>query len=78
MVLNSLLKVREPFVKTCFRPLTGIMVLNSTPYKWHNYAIENGVCGADFILKVTELSLSSVTSFLGYLTDTEISFHTEE
>ena len=32
-----------------FRPLAGIEVLNSTPYGWRNYAIENRVCGADFI-----------------------------
>ena len=35
-----------------FRPLTGIEVLNSTPYKWLNYAVENGICGADFIFRL--------------------------
>ena len=30
----------------------GIMVLHSTPYQWLNYAIENGVCGADFIFRL--------------------------
>ena len=33
----------------CFRPLTGIMVLISTPYKWLHSAIENAFCGADFL-----------------------------
>ena len=37
---------------SCFRPLAGIEVLNSTPYKWLNYAIENSVCGADFIFRL--------------------------
>ena len=35
-----------------FRPLTGIEVINSTPYQWLNYAIENGLCGADFIFRL--------------------------
>ena len=33
----------------CFRPLTGIMVLIRTPYKWLHSAIENAFCGADFL-----------------------------
>ena len=32
-----------------FRPLTGIMVLIRTPYKWLHSAIENAFCGADFL-----------------------------
>ena len=34
---------------TGFRPLTGIMVLIRTPYKWLHSAIENAFCGADFL-----------------------------
>ena len=34
---------------TSFRPLTGIMVLIRTPYKWLHSAIENAFCGADFL-----------------------------
>ena len=34
---------------SCFRPLTGIMVLIRTPYKWLHSAIENAFCGADFL-----------------------------
>ena len=30
-----------------FRPLTGIMVLIRTPYKWLHSAIENAFCGAE-------------------------------
>ncbi len=37
---------------TRFRPLSGWVVLNSAPYKWLNYAIENGVCGADFVFRL--------------------------
>ena len=33
----------------CFRPLTGIMVLIRTPYKWLHRAIKNAFCGADFL-----------------------------
>ena len=32
-----------------FRPLTGIVVLIRTPYKWLHSAIENAFCGADFL-----------------------------
>ena len=32
-----------------FRPLTGIMVLIRTPYKWLHSAIENAFCEADFL-----------------------------
>ena len=37
------------YYKTSFRPLTGIMVLIRTPYKWLHSAIENAFCGADFL-----------------------------
>ena len=32
--------------------LTGIKVLNSTPYKWLRYAIEKDICGADFMFRL--------------------------
>ena len=35
--------------RNCFRPLTGIMVLIRTPYKWLHRAIKNAFCGADFL-----------------------------
>ena len=39
-----------PRLRICsFRPLTGIMVLIRTPYKWLHSAIENAFCGADFL-----------------------------
>ena len=28
------------------------MVLNSTLYKWLNYAVENAICGADFMFRL--------------------------
>ena len=33
----------------CFRPLTGIMVLISTPYRWRKYAMDFTIREADFI-----------------------------
>ena len=30
----------------------GIMVLNSTPYRWLRYAIEKAICGADFMFRL--------------------------
>ena len=44
------------------RPVAGIMFLNSTPYGWHNYAIENSVCGADFIFAVFSCFIMRMTS----------------
>lgn len=45
-----------------FRPLAGIRFLNSTLYKWHNYAIKNGGCGADFIFAVFSCFIMRMTS----------------
>ena len=53
MVLHFVSNFTHKFVFSCpFRPLTGIMVLHSTLYKWLNYAVENSVCGADFIFRL--------------------------
>ena len=40
---------KKPLDTDSFRPLTGIMVLIRTPYKWLHSAIENAFCGADFL-----------------------------
>ena len=45
-----------------FRPLAGIMVLNSPPCGWRNDAIENGVCGADFIFAIFRRFMLRITS----------------
>lgn len=46
-IMKSLKSYQLP--ELSFRPLAGIKVLNSTPYGWLYYAIEKGICGADFI-----------------------------
>lgn len=38
------------------------MVLNSPLYGWRNYAIENGVCGADFIFAIFRRFILIITS----------------
>ncbi len=48
---------RPPFDKLLFHKKgvqvnPGIMVLNSPPYQWLNYAIEKAICGADFIFRL--------------------------
>lgn len=62
MVLNKYRFMTSTICRTSFRPLSGIMVLNSPLYRWHNYAIENRVCGADFIFAVFSCFIMRMTS----------------
>ena len=54
-----------------FRPLSGIMVLNSPPYQWLNYAVENGICEADFIFRL----FSNFSLKLAFKNTQEPQFH---